>query len=126
MNTKKRIILISAELSSLTSPENDQRTSSLKNLLTNKKYNFGQVLGSYKGSLEKSFIVDASEDVVKPLQLIASVFKQESILVVDELQNATLLYGNGKIEKIGTMSQVNSINGLGSWSLVNGLFYTVK
>jgi hypothetical protein len=126
MNIKKRIVILSAELKELTSLQNEYRTSSLKNALETKGYNFVQALGTYKGSLEKSFVVDASEDVLKPLQALAGFFRQESILVVNEDQKAILMYSNGQNEKLGQMTQVNSITGLDSWTLVNGLFYTVK
>lgn len=125
MNTKKRVILMSAELSTLTSFENADRTESLRMLLTNKGYNITSVLGSYKGKLERSFLIDASEDIVKPLQGVAGYFGQESILVVNEDQKANLIYSNGKTEQIGTMSQVNFIGDKDSWTLVNGLFYSV-
>lgn len=126
MNVKKRIAIISAELSTLTPNENSLRTSSLENALKTKGYIYNEALGSYKGSLEKSFIIDASEDIIKDLMGLARFFKQESILVVDELQNAVLMYSNGKNESIGQMNQINSAKGLESWTLVNGLFYTVK
>ena len=126
MKTRKRIVLISAELSTLTGPENEQRTSNLKTLLNNKNYKFNAVMGSYKGSIEHSFIVDASEDIVGNLKALASYFKQESILVVDEMNKAALHYFNGKVDQLGEMIQVNSISGLDSWTLVNQLFYTVK
>ena len=117
---------MSAELSTLSSFDNASRTESLRILLTNKGYNFTSVLGSYKGKLERSFLIDASEDIVKPLQGVAGYYKQEAILVVNEDQKASLIYNNGKTEKIGTMTQVDLIDNQENWTLVNGLFYTVK
>jgi len=126
MKNRKRVILVSAELKTLPSQTNEARTKSLENALKTKGYNFSQVLGSYKGSLEKSFLIDASEDILKNVHSLAGYFGQESILVVDELQKATLIDSNGQKEVIGEMKQVNSLTGLEGWTLVNGLFFTVK
>jgi len=126
MNTKKRVVLMSAELSTLSSFDNASRTESLRMLLTNKGYNITSVLGSYKGKLERAFLIDASEDIIKPLTGVAGYFGQESILVVNEDQKSSLIYANGKTEFIGTMGTIDNIDKVENWTLVNGLFYSVK
>ena len=127
MKVFKRIVILSAELKSLEKHVNYGRTQNLKRLLDSKKYNYVEALGSYKGSQEKSFVVDASEDIIQQLRSLADFFKQESILVVDELQKATLIYCNGKKESIGEMISVSSLKGLENWTMINNdLMYTVK
>lgn len=126
MNNKKRVILISAELSSLSKEANHSRTVGLEAILSWKGYKFSKALGSYKGSLETSFVVDASEDIVNNLMDIAKTASQESILVVNEDRKATLLYCNGKSEVLGEMIHIEPSEAIDSYTLVNGNYFKVK
>lgn len=126
MNIKKRVVLMSGELATNSPEFNKYRTDELKGILTKRNYNFTQVQGSYKGVAEVSFLVDASEDIINDLLEIARFQRQDSILVVNEDQKATLIYNNGQTQLIGTMTQVDSIKGLDAWTLVNNMYFSVK
>lgn len=126
MNLKKRVVLMSAELSTLNQTQNNDRTAELERLMLEKGLKFGPATGSYKGTLEKSFVIDASEDILPVVDELARKFGQESVLVVDENQKATLIFSDGKKEVLGQMMAVDHENAGENWTLVNGQYFTVK
>lgn len=126
MKNLKRVVLISAELSNLSKETNMSRTVGLEAVLSWKGYKFTKALGSYKGSQETSFVVDASEDIVNNLLEIAKTASQESILVVNEDRKASLLYPSGKSEFLGEMIHIEPSEAIDSYTLVNGNYFKVK
>jgi len=87
-----KTIFLSAELSTLDSAENARRSAILSGHLAMKGYNFRQLLGVYKGTKERSFAVEVTPKEVNDLLTVAKSFTQESVLIVDEKNYASLLY----------------------------------
>lgn len=133
MNIKKRVVLISAELKGLSDAENSERSVKLGAHLTSMGLKFSRALGSYKGTCEKSFIVDASEDIIGKLKVTADWFKQESILVVqdDAARSASLHFiDTGKVQKIGSIVPLTALEASKeeNWTLdlTQNLYFGVK
>lgn len=85
------VTIISAELSTLDSEENGQRTAALKVDLIKAfgSKSIKQVRGCYKGVKEVAFVV--SGDRSKLIDL-ADIYNQESILALDTARNAALIF----------------------------------
>ena len=133
MNIKKRVVIISAELSGLSNEENAKRTVKLGASLAFYGFKFSRSLGSYRNSLENSFIVDASEDIVGKLKVLADFNAQESILVVqdDAARSAELHFiDTGKTERIGSIVPLTALEAQqeDNWTLdlTQNLYFGVK
>lgn len=97
-----KTIFLSAELSTLDSAENVRRTAILAGHLAVKGYAFRQLQGVYKGSKERSFAVEVSPKEVQSILDLAKSFTQESVLIVDEKNAASLLFIETKVKsKLG-------------------------
>lgn len=88
-----------------------------------------EVLGSYKGEIEKSIVCDI--DKLHDVLTLAKAYNQESILVIDESNNAELIYLNGTPnESIGRMVTVTKQEALSNdaWSYRAdlGLYFMCK
>ena len=131
MNIKKRVVLISAELKTLSQVENVQRTARLGADLMMFGLGYKRAFGSYNGSIEKSFVVDASEDTaLEHLRDLASEYGQESILVVqdDANRSADLFFTFPKtIQRLGSFQAITALESrdLESWSLVDNQYYGI-
>lgn len=98
-----KTLFLSAELSTLDSAENNRRSNILLGHLQQKGYNFKPLVGVYKGTKEKSFAVEVDTRQLVDLLMVAKGFTQESVLIVDEKNKATLNFiGDKKKVKLGT------------------------
>lgn len=83
--------------------------------------------GLYKGILEFSVIVVIEDrDDIKALEALAQHFDQECILHIDYMRRGFLLYPNGTASYIGDWREVESVEGLDSYSLFLDKFYVVR
>lgn len=122
--------MVSAERPDATPQENAQRTQLLGQVLQASGMRSAPTQGSYQGVTEHSYAVQtpspkASDFVNK----VAAQFKQDSVMHVDENQNATMHYGDGRQEWLGGMKQVpaSEAQALPGWTRdTQGNFYTVK
>lgn len=108
MNYKK--VIMSAERSNLDEHENDNRTRFLLGWLHCKGYSFKKVVGSYEGSQEISFLidVDANTNDVGLLINMGERLEQDSVLLIDDQNQATLVFCKDKSElNLGTMIEVS-------------------
>lgn len=106
------------------------RTDKLRKYINSFKMSFEEVEGCYKGQTEKSFKVKldpSNTDRLIDLMIIAEYFKQESIMRVQDSGDAELIYIDSKqVEYIGKFQEVESIEGLDAYSVIDGKFYSVK
>ena len=101
-------VFISAELSTLNSTENNLRTKAMKGIFESRGYHFVEVLGVYKGICENSFMVSIGDENLNEINNIGyNLFNQESIMTCDILANCNLIYKNGNIEPIGSLTAIN-------------------
>lgn len=85
-----------------------------------------EVNGKYKNQLEKSIAVDIQ--FTDAMKKVADFFEQESILLVDEVGMARLLFNDGSLMKIGKIKQVDKREALkkDSYSEVNGKYFITE
>ena len=74
-------VYISACLEGNSDKANDIATQQLGYILTNYGYNWTKVLGRYNGKTEESYAITTDEVNVNDIASIASMFRQECILV---------------------------------------------
>lgn len=131
MNFKPEVTLISAfNHKVLTNAENEARHKELRGELQVRGLNFKEVLGSYKGDVEKTFVVNTNEDkALTMVKVLACLYGQESILIVDQERKASLYDCNdGTITKLGRFCAVDALEAskLDNWTLDGTQYYTVK
>ena len=130
MNTFQNVVILSAELNTVTNESNRQRTLNLEACLQECGFSFNKAKGYYKGDLEDSFVVlPKNQDEIEALKDFAfKNFKQESILLQDSNGRAILVYSDGKNEDIGRLRQVNPklVDTLDSYTVLNGVLYTTE
>lgn len=88
---------------------------------------YKQVLGSYKGVQEKSYVVD--EDFENVVFKLAKEHNQESVLFLDEVRDAYLVFiKDGRQVKIGKWQAVQDVKGLDAYTIdqTTGQAYAVK
>lgn len=130
MNISSQVIILSAELSSLSSKENVRRSTLLNDLLVELKMPFNTAEGVYKGMKETSFVVivgDNSElETIKNLAFKS--FNQESVLHQDVNQEAFLMFRDGNIERLGRLEQVSKqeVETLDAYTVMDGKYYATK
>lgn len=127
---KNKFTILSAELSTLSESENAKRTELLRQMLADIKVDFLEAKGCYKGSEEVSFIVDTPDIAVfnTVYSFAKKQFNQESVLYVDENQEATLMYSKDfEMEKLGVFGQVNPkrLETLDAYTVIDGTLYAV-
>lgn len=104
----KEIIILSAELSTLSEFENTMRTNQLNNSLKSLGVSFKEIQGYYKNTKETSFVVVLDNNTnLKTIQGLASHFNQECILFSDSDRVSKLVYPNGNETSIGTLKSVS-------------------
>ena len=123
------VVIISAELATLSARENMERTSEMYDLLKQGGFTFAEALGMYKGAKESSFIVH-TEEYGKMLEL-ALDFEQEAVLIVDRDREAFLKAPNDSmIKPVGRLTAVQErdIIKLDNWTknLANDTYYAVR
>jgi len=123
-------IFISAELSTLNKAENIERTILLKGTLRYEGFQFTEVIGSYKGSSEVSFLVDCDNlvDLDKLKKLAFGNYKQDSIGLLSDKGELSLSYYSGTVENLGTLNRIHSkfIESIESYSIIHGDVYTTE
>jgi hypothetical protein len=128
MNTVEQVVILSAELSKLSSVENDRRTVLLNDMIAELKLPFKSAKGVYKGSAENSFVVIVREqaDIDTLTGFAFKAFGQESVLHQDSNQLARLIYADGKMETLGKLVQVSKelTASLDNYTVMEGKFYT--
>lgn len=71
---------------------------------------FKELVGSYKGTLENSYMVFIPFErlplAMEKIRKIAERYGQESMLYIDNENKAELLYLNGHVEKLGRFTSV--------------------
>lgn len=123
-----RFFSMSAELWNLPPEENAARMNEMERRLTEAGVPYKRIKGAYKGTPEQSFVVDARSPQVRAVaeQIAFQGFGQESVLDVSPTGAAALKYGTGEIEPLpGLYSQVDSIEGLDAYSIIDGKIYSV-
>lgn len=92
---QKFIFLLSAELHTNKKEVNEANTAQLKADLVTLGLPFEENIGVYKNSSEVSFVVVAdSLEHIETLRSIARHFQQESVLVINQAQQAFLVYSD--------------------------------
>lgn len=93
---------------------------------------YTEVSGMYKGVTESSIMLESS-DHSKYLEFeslalaIARDFNQESILKVSNDDQAELHYlADNRNESIGVLTEVDTLEGLEGYSIINNRIFTVK
>ena len=81
--------------------------TTMKHLLDMHNLNYKEVVGSYQGTLEKSFMVDLDTKNLDFFKSMGRLFNQDSILFVNDLNQATLIFMDGRESiNLGKMKQV--------------------
>lgn len=130
MNISSQVVILSAELSSLSSKENVRRSELLNDMLTELKMPFKPAEGVYKGMKETSFVVivgDNSElETIKNFAFKS--FNQESVLHQDVNQEAFLMFQDGNVERLGRLEQVSKqeVETLDAYTVMDGKYYATK
>ena len=128
MNTVQQVVIMSAELSSLTAGENSRRTELLNDMITELRLPFKPAKGVYKGTSESSFVVVVNDqaDIGTLAGFAFKSFGQESILHQDSNQLARLIFSDGKMETLGKLVQVPKelTKTLENYTIMEDKFYT--
>jgi hypothetical protein len=106
---KKPVIIFSVYKAGLIDSENERNHENAKKTLASWKIPYKELIGCYKKSQEKSFLVfDNLQNMVNIYELVR-LNNQESILLLDENRNAELVYiaDNPKREKLGKFKAVD-------------------
>ena len=105
--------VFSAELNSNSDEKNIKFTNEVKHDLGIQQIPHREVIGGYKYKdsnkveRENSFIVAAKHE--KFVLDTMHIYKQESVLFVDAIGRASLIYNDGKVERIGKWNEVESL-----------------
>lgn len=130
MNISSQVVILSAELSSLSSKENVRRSELLNDMLSELKMPFKPSEGVYKGMKESSFVVLVNDGAeLETLKNFAfKNFNQESVLHQDANQEAFLVFQDGTIERLGRLEQVSKqeVETLDAYTMMDGKFYATK
>jgi len=110
----KNSIIISAELSTLDTLENQLRTKQLIKDLNRLEIPFTTVNGMYKGSTEQSFIIESEFCSHAEIFKLAVKYKQEAVLVLNHDCIGTLYYmDNSSPDIIGKFKALDSYTRIG-------------
>lgn len=130
MNISRQVVILSAELSSLSKKENERRSELLNDMLVELNFSFNPALGVYKGVGESSFVVLINDgaDLETLKNFAFKSFNQESILHQDANQEAFLIYQNRTMERLGRLEQISKDEAekLVAYTEMNGKYYTAK
>ena len=128
MNTKRQVVILSAELENYSDNEKLRATDNLEACLNDLNLVYSNANGRYKDVNEKCFVVIVNNqvelDAVKDLGLDS--FKQESVLYQDSNGYSHLIYKD-KSEMIGKLDLVSEKQALESQNYVElkGQYYVV-
>lgn len=127
MKQLQEFIILSAELDTTTVRSNFYRTELLEFMLQELKLPYKQIQGCYKGSTEQSFMVivkdEAEYEVIRDFAFKS--FNQESILFRDLYGSASLVFQDGTKEQLGKFKQVDNVDNLEAYSVVDGTYWTI-
>lgn len=127
-NFTNHIFFISAEKSNRPSMVNNVNSLDLHYQLKREFDSVIPVIGCYNGVTEQSYLVSVPfSDVSRAtgiLQRIAASYDQDCIAYVDNERVLTLLYSNGKSERIGTLKE--NANAIDGYTEVNGIRYSAE
>ena len=98
-NTLRPIVILAINTDSY---END--IEAIQEFIPN--YNRLAIHGVYKGKEELSYIIEV-DDNLADIQALANKYDQECILYLDNQREATLMYGDGKKEYIGSFKSAS-------------------
>jgi hypothetical protein len=126
----RQVVILSAELSSLTAQENSIRTSNLEECLKDLSITNNKGQGVYRGSSEDCFVClpkDLTEYYTLK-QLALRSFGQECILVQGTNGESSLVYNDDTIEQIGKLRKTTKIKAMkeNSYTILNNNYYTVS
>ena len=130
MNITQQVIILSAELTTETTGENNRRTNNLRASLNDVGITFNEATGHYKNTQETSFVClpkNAAE--IETLKDFAfKNFKQESVLFQDSNGQAYLIFEDKTEQNIGKLKQVNPkfIEQLENYTIMNNRVYTTE
>ena len=119
-DNRKVLVFISAENSSDTVQTNRAMTERLKDNLMQMGLEFQEMIGVYKGLLERSFMVIPKRDLeIDGLKAIARTYEQESILIVSRDRRARLCYVATDTSEYlpGEFKRVYTSQGLDSYTI---------
>lgn len=129
MNLQDIVFIISAELSKLSYKENEGRTNELHMILQDRGVSFKDVVGSYKGVEETSFVVVGEENRGLVMELMRH-YGQESVLVSYSDRSSYLIDRDGVETKLGRLNSVSETvaKGLDAWTYcpVLNQYYAVE
>lgn len=129
MNTYQKVIILSAELSTLGQRENSNRTILLDEMLSELNISYKNATGCYKGTSETSFVCvvnnDAELDTIKNFAF--KNFNQESVLEQDSNGICRLEYQNDTSEVLGKLRQVSGevATKQDAYTVMGGKYYVV-
>lgn len=92
------------------------------------EFGAAQCLGYYKGNMELSIVLPLNPLNIVMAKNFADKYNQESILVVDELGNASLLYQSNKRLPLGKMKAIgdHEANRLESYTWFKGEYFNAS
>lgn len=118
-------IIFSAEHFKRDEENNAKAAYSLIGYLNMVNMPYSEVMGSYKGTTENSVMLSGNHKTLQSARDLGRIYGQESILVIQDDDSAALHYlKTGKVEPIGTFQQVDTVDGLDAYSVIDGKFYT--
>lgn len=127
-NFTNHMFFISAEKSNRPSMVNNVNSLDLHYQLKREFDSVIPVTGCYNGVTEQSYLVSVPfSDVSRAktvLERIAASYDQDCIAYVDNERVLTLLYSNGKSERIGTLKE--NANAIDGYTEVNGIRYSAE
>lgn len=119
--------IISAERYNLTVEENKARTLAFVQEMLDLGLTFVAVQGVYKGTSEQSFIVNAHGMPTGWIRRKMRELDQESILVIEKDNSATLVYADGAAESLGKFQRHRgSLDGLDAYTKIAGNAWVCK
>lgn len=119
--------IISAERYNLSKDENKARSLAFLQELLDLGLTFVSVKGVYKGVEEQSFIVNAHGMPTGWIQRKMRELDQESILVIENDNQATLVYADGAVVSLGKFQRHRgSVDGLDAYTKIAGNAWVCK
>jgi hypothetical protein len=124
---QQRIMIVSAELSTLSSSENSIRTDLFADMIAGLNIEAYEATGFYKGTQENSFIciINNNEDQNVVAQIALNNFDQESVLIQDSNGQAYLEFQDSKTLELGRLTQVDKSVAIESdcYTEINNKYY---
>lgn len=128
MKLNRMHVVLSAELSTLTAEQNEDRTEELLQYLESLGMEFDRAEGCYKGVKEASFVVQLSTFQEVPMLMeTAQGYGQESILLVDARDKGYIIPLDGAelvpIGKMQTSSFEPTSEYVDAYTKLGGVYY---